>query len=83
MLEAIAARESPEAAPILDKMDDSTVKGILGTMKERQIGAILAAMNRDRAVAVTKVLAGGAPAPATPAQAPVVPTPPTAPAVAR
>jgi flagellar motility protein MotE (MotC chaperone) len=57
-----------EAAPILDKMDDTTVKGILASMKERQIGALLAAMNRDRAVAVTKVLAG-----ATPAAAPAAP----------
>jgi len=28
-------------------------------MKEKQIGAILAAMNRDRAVALTKALAAG------------------------
>jgi flagellar motility protein MotE (MotC chaperone) len=27
-------------------------------MRERQVGAILAAMNRDRAVAVTKAFAG-------------------------
>jgi flagellar motility protein MotE (MotC chaperone) len=73
--------KAEEAAPILDKMDDTTVKGILGTMKERQIGAILAAMNRDRAVAVTKVLAGGAPAPAPSVPTPVAPTPP-APATA-
>ena len=66
--------KAEEAAPILDKMDDGTVKGILGSMKERQIGAILAAMNRDRAVAVTKVLAGAPPAPAVP--------PPPAPATA-
>jgi len=61
--------KAEEAAPILDKMDDTTVKGILGGMKERQIGAILAAMNRDRAVSVTKVLAGAAPAAAAPAVA--------------
>lgn len=76
--------KAEEAAPILDKMDDSTVKGILGTMKERQIGAILAAMNRDRAVAVTKVLAGAPPIPATagaqaaPAAPPAAPAPPAA-----
>jgi flagellar motility protein MotE (MotC chaperone) len=63
--------KAEEAAPILDKMDDGTVKGILGSMKERQIGAILAAMNRDRAVAVTKVLAGAPPA--APAPAPAAP----------
>jgi len=65
--------KAEEAAPILDKMDDATVKGILGSMKERQIGAILAAMNRDRAVAVTKVLAGAPPAPAVPAPPPPAP----------
>jgi len=48
-----------EAAPILEKMDDGIVKDILAPMKERQIGAILAVMNRDRAVAVTKLLAAG------------------------
>jgi len=47
-----------EAARIIDRLDDVTVKRIFGCMKEKQIGAILAAMNRDRAVAVTKALAG-------------------------
>ena len=47
-----------EAARIIDRLDDGTVKRIFGCMKERQIGAILAAMSRDRAVAVTKALAG-------------------------
>jgi len=46
-----------EAAPILDKLDDGTVKEIFGRMKEKQIGAILAVMNRERAVALTKALA--------------------------
>lgn len=49
-----------EAAPILDRLDDETLRTILGRMKERQIGAILAAMNRDRAVAFTKLLAASA-----------------------
>jgi flagellar motility protein MotE (MotC chaperone) len=48
-----------EAGPILDKLDDPTLVGILGRMKERNLGSILAAMNRDRAVAVTKALAAG------------------------
>ena len=50
-----------EAAPIIDRLDDATVTRIFGCMKEKQIGAILAAMNRERAVAVTKALAGDAP----------------------
>ena len=48
-----------EAAPIIDQLDDATATRIFGCMKEKQIGAILAAMNRERAVAVTKALAGG------------------------
>lgn len=47
-----------EAAPILDKLDDGTVKEIFGHMKEKQIGALLAVMSRERAVALTKALAG-------------------------
>jgi len=48
-----------EAAPIIDRLDDATATRIFGCMKEKQIGAILAAMNRERAVAVTRALAGG------------------------
>ena len=47
-----------EAAPILDRLDDETTRAIFACMKEKQIGAFLAAMNKDRAVALTKVLAG-------------------------
>ncbi len=50
-----------EAGPIFDRLDDATVKGILGRMKERQVGAILAAMSRDRAVTITKALAADQP----------------------
>jgi flagellar motility protein MotE (MotC chaperone) len=50
-----------EAGPIFDRLDDTTVKGILRRMKERQVGAILAAMSRDRAVALTKALAADQP----------------------
>jgi len=57
-----------DAAPILDRLDDATLRMLLGRIRERQVGALLAAMNRDRAVAVTKALAG--PTLAT------VPTPP-------
>jgi flagellar motility protein MotE (MotC chaperone) len=46
-----------EAAPIVDRLDDATARSIFACMKEKQIGAILGAMNRDRAVALTKVLA--------------------------
>jgi flagellar motility protein MotE (MotC chaperone) len=52
-----------DAAPILDRLDDGTLRAVLGRMRERQVGAILAAMNRDRAVAVTKAFARPAAAP--------------------
>jgi flagellar motility protein MotE (MotC chaperone) len=53
-----------DAAPILDRLDDGTLRLVLGRMRERQMGAILAAMSRERAVAVTKAFAapGGNPA---------------------
>jgi len=51
--------KAEEAGPILDRLDDDTVRAVFGCMKEKQIGAILAAMSRERAVALTKVLAGG------------------------
>jgi len=47
-----------DAAPILDGLDDGTLRIVLGRMRERQVGALLAAMNRERAVAVTKAFAG-------------------------
>ena len=46
-----------EAGPIFDKLDDRIALGILSRMKEKQIGAILAAMTRDRAVVMTRLLA--------------------------
>jgi flagellar motility protein MotE (MotC chaperone) len=46
-----------EAGPIFDKLDDQIALGILSRMKEKQIGAILAAMTRDRAVVMTRLLA--------------------------
>jgi flagellar motility protein MotE (MotC chaperone) len=51
-----ASMKPEEAGPILDRLDDATAKGILARMKDRQVGALLAAMNRDRAVALTKAL---------------------------
>ena len=59
-----------EAGPILDHLDDTTAAVILGRMKEKQIAAILAAMNRERAVQLTKVLSGQA---ASPPHAPAKP----------
>ena len=57
--------KADEAGPILDRLDDATATAILSRMKEKQIGAILAAMNKDRAVQLTKLLArpGAGPAP--------------------
>jgi flagellar motility protein MotE (MotC chaperone) len=51
-----ASMKPEEAGPILDRLDDANVKAIFGCMKERQIGALLAAMNRERAVALTKAM---------------------------
>lgn len=53
--------KAEEAGPILDRLDDPTVRSVFGCMKEKQIGAILAAMSRERAVALTKLLAGEKP----------------------
>ena len=52
-----ASMKPEEAGPILDRLDDATVRTVFGCMKERQIGAILAAMQKERAVALTKLLA--------------------------
>jgi len=49
--------KAEEAAPILERLDDETARTIFACMSEKQIGAILAAMNRDRAVALTQLLA--------------------------
>jgi flagellar motility protein MotE (MotC chaperone) len=46
-----------EAAPILDRLDDVTLRAVLGRMRERQVAAILTAMSPERAVAVTKAFA--------------------------
>ena len=57
-----ASMKAEEAAPIIDRLDDTTAKAILSRLKEKQIGAILAAMSRERAVALTKALAATRPA---------------------
>jgi flagellar motility protein MotE (MotC chaperone) len=54
-----ASMKPEEAGPILDRLDDVNVKAIFSCMKEKQIGALLAAMNRERAVALTKALGIG------------------------
>jgi flagellar motility protein MotE (MotC chaperone) len=54
-----ASMRPEEAASIVERLDDATVRLILGGMNERQIGAILAAMTKERAVALTKLLAAG------------------------
>jgi flagellar motility protein MotE (MotC chaperone) len=51
--------KAEEAAPILEKLDDETARTIFACMGEKQIGAIFAAMSRDRAVALTQILADG------------------------
>src|SRR5207247_2928113 len=48
-----------EAAPIIDRLDDATATRIFGCMREEQIGAILGAMNRERAVGVAEGVGGG------------------------
>lgn len=58
-----------DAAPILDRLDDATLRALLGRMREKQVGALLAAMSPERAVAVTKVLAGPGAGPAPAAEA--------------
>jgi flagellar motility protein MotE (MotC chaperone) len=46
-----------EAAQILDQLDDETLRVIFARMEPKQIGAIVASMSRERAVAFTKTLA--------------------------
>jgi flagellar motility protein MotE (MotC chaperone) len=49
-----------EAAQILDQLDDETLRVIFARMEPKQIGSIVAAMSRERAVAFTKTLAADA-----------------------
>ena len=52
------AMKPTEAAPILDQLDEATTLRILSRMKEKQVGEILPFMKRDRAVVLTRSLAG-------------------------
>ena len=61
------AMKPGEAAPILDQLDEATALRILTRMKEKQVGEILPLMTRDRAIVLTRSLAGRAmPATTTP-----------------
>jgi flagellar motility protein MotE (MotC chaperone) len=52
------AMKPNEAAPILDQLDEATALRILTRMKEKQVGEILPLMTRDRAIVLTRSLAG-------------------------
>ena len=51
------AMKPADAAPILERLDEATVLGIFGRMKEKQIGEILPLMTKDKAIALTRALA--------------------------
>lgn len=52
------AMKPADAAPILDQLDEATALRILTRMKEKQVGEILPLMKRDRAIVLTRSLAG-------------------------
>src|SRR5690606_36638124 len=54
------AMKPSEAAPILDQLDEATALRILTRMKEKQVGEILPLMTRERAIVLTRSLAGRA-----------------------
>lgn len=56
------AMKPSEAAPILDQLDEATALRILTRMKEKQVGEILPLMTRERAIGLTRSLAGRQPA---------------------
>jgi flagellar motility protein MotE (MotC chaperone) len=56
------AMKPSEAAPILDQLDEATALRILTRMKEKQVGEILPLMTRERAIGLTRSLAGRTPA---------------------
>jgi flagellar motility protein MotE (MotC chaperone) len=58
------AMKPAEAAPILDQLDEATTLRILTRMKEKQVGEILPLMTRERAIVLTRSLAGRVMAPA-------------------
>ena len=55
------AMKPAEAAPILDQLDETTALRILTRMKEKQVGEILPLMTRERAIGLTRSLAGRVP----------------------
>jgi flagellar motility protein MotE (MotC chaperone) len=59
--EIYASMPAEEAAPILDRLDDDTLRAVFGPMEPPRIAAILAAMDPERAVAFTRALATDAP----------------------
>jgi flagellar motility protein MotE (MotC chaperone) len=52
------AMKPSDAAPILDQLDEATALRILTRMKEKQVGEILPLMTRERAIVLTRSLAG-------------------------
>jgi hypothetical protein len=58
------AMKAEEAAPLFDRLDDSTVLRIFQHMKQRQISAVLPLMKPEKAVKLTELLGGRRPAPA-------------------
>lgn len=60
LTEIYANMPAAEAAPILGRLDDAVLRTVFGPMEPKKVAAILAAMNRDRAVAFTRTLAADA-----------------------
>jgi flagellar motility protein MotE (MotC chaperone) len=54
------AMKPADAAPILERLDEDTVLGILRRMKEKQVGEILPLMSREKAIGLTQALAARA-----------------------
>jgi flagellar motility protein MotE (MotC chaperone) len=52
------AMKAEEAAPLFDRLDDTTVLRIFQHMKQRQISAVLPLMKPEKAVALTELLGG-------------------------
>jgi flagellar motility protein MotE (MotC chaperone) len=70
------AMKAEEAAPLLDRLDDETVRAIFANMKQKQISAVLPLMKPEKAVALTRLLGGRQPvgpaaSPSTAADAPM------------
>jgi flagellar motility protein MotE (MotC chaperone) len=57
------AMKAEEAAPLLDRLDNGTVRELFAHMKQRQISAVLPLMDPEKAVALTELLSGRAPRP--------------------